>query len=368
MTRPPTVVQSSAQTDPQSRPLFAFGIAIPIGTLGGLIGLGGAEFRLPVLAGTLGYMARQAVALNLAVSLVTVMASLAIRSNTLALTSIIPLLPPMLSMIVGALITAFVGTGLVRRLSNEQLERIILVFLVVIGGMLIIEGFLPQQIPALIPDQLVWRVLTGVLFGLAIGLASSMLGVAGGELIIPTLVFAYGADIKGEEIENPRFYRRDEADLKRIQQLKDAAKNAQRWDDYRRYKKALAHVHERISNRRTNFAHQESRKLVNRYHVIVFEDLAPMEMGRSRGMRKSILDVAWTQFIEMTTVKAEEAGRRVILVDPRNTSKMCSSCGTLAQKQLSDRTHTCPACGLVMGRDHNAALNILHRGLQSLRL
>ncbi len=196
MTRPPTAVPSSAHTDPQSRPLFAFGIAIPIGTLGGLIGLGGAEFRLPVLAGPLGYMARQAVALNLAVSLVTVTAALAIRSSTLALTPIIPLLPPMLAMIVAALITAFVGTGLVGRLSNERLERIILVFLVVIGGMLIIEGFLPQQIPALVPDQPVWRVLTGVLFGLAIGLASSMLGVAGGELIIPTLVFAYGAEIK----------------------------------------------------------------------------------------------------------------------------------------------------------------------------
>ncbi len=196
MARPPTGVQSSAQTDPQNRPLFAFGIAIPIGTLGGLIGLGGAEFRLPVLAGPLGYIARQAVALNLAVSLVTVTASLAIRSSTLALTPIIPLLPPMLAMIAGALITAFVGTGLVGRLSNERLERIILVFLVIIGGMLIIEGFVPQQIPALVPDQPVWRVLTSVLFGLAIGLASSMLGVAGGELIIPTLVFAYGAEIK----------------------------------------------------------------------------------------------------------------------------------------------------------------------------
>lgn len=196
MTRPPAVVQSSAQTDRQNRPLFAFGIAIPIGTLGGLIGLGGAEFRLPVLAGPLGYIARQAVALNLAVSLVTVTASLAIRGSTLSLTPIIVLLPPMLAMIAGALITAFVGTGLVGRLSNERLERVILVFLVVIGGMLIIEGFLPQQIPALVPDHLIWRVLTGVLFGLGIGLASSMLGVAGGELIIPTLVFAYGAEIK----------------------------------------------------------------------------------------------------------------------------------------------------------------------------
>jgi putative transposase len=172
----------------------------------------------------------------------------------------------------------------------------------------------------------------------------------------------------GDEIENPRFYRRDEADLKRVQKLKDAAKNAQRWDENRRRKKALAHIHERIANRRSDFAHQRSRELVDAYQVIVFEDLAPMEMGRSRGMRKSILDVAWNQFISMTVAKAEEAGRRVVLVNPRNTSKLCWSCGELVQKRLSDRIHTCPACGLVMGRDHNAARNILHRGLQTLRL
>ncbi len=171
----------------------------------------------------------------------------------------------------------------------------------------------------------------------------------------------------GEEIANPRFYRRDEADLKRVQKLKDAAKNAQRWDENRRYKKALAHIHERIVNRRSDFAHKRSRELINRYQVIVFEDLAPQEMGRSRGMRKSILDVAWSQFISRTIAKAEEAGRRVVLVNPRNTSKLCSSCGELVQKTLSDRTHSCPHCGLVMGRDYNAALNILHRGLQTLR-
>ncbi|HMP41453.1 MAG TPA: transposase, partial [Roseiflexaceae bacterium] len=114
----------------------------------------------------------------------------------------------------------------------------------------------------------------------------------------------------GDEIDNPRCYRRDEADLKRVQKLKDVAKNAQRWDENRRRKKALAHIHERIANRRADFAHKESRKLVHAYQVIVFEDLAPMEMGRSRGMRKSILDVAWSQFISMTIAKAEEAGRQ----------------------------------------------------------
>jgi putative transposase len=165
-----------------------------------------------------------------------------------------------------------------------------------------------------------------------------------------------------------RFHRRDEADLKRVQKLKDAAKNAQQWDENRRRKKALSHIHERIANRRSAFAHKRSRELVNHYQVIVFEDLAPMEMGRSRGMRKSILDVAWSQFISMTVAKAEEAGLKVVLVNPRNTYMICSSCGELVQKTLSDRTHTCPYCGLIMGRDHNAALNILHRGLQILQL
>src|SRR5262249_50093770 len=106
----------------------------------------------------------------------------------------------------------------------------------------------------------------------------------------------------GEQIENPRFYRRDEADLKRAQKLKDAAKNAQKWEENRHRKKALAHIHERIANRRSDFVHKHSRELVNRYQVIVFEDLASQQMGKSkgRGMRKSILDVAWSQFVSMT--------------------------------------------------------------------
>jgi putative transposase len=93
-----------------------------------------------------------------------------------------------------------------------------------------------------------------------------------------------------------------------------------------------------------------------------------MGASKGRGMRKSIMDVAWNQFISVTVGKAEEAGRSVFLVNPRDTSKMCSHCGKLVEKKLSDRVHTCPHCGLVMDRDKNAALNILHRGLQALRL
>ena len=172
----------------------------------------------------------------------------------------------------------------------------------------------------------------------------------------------------GQKIDNPRFYRRDEADLKQVQRRKDAAKLAQDWTENTKQKGILARIHARIANRRSDFAHKRSRELINTYQVIVFEDLAPMEMGKSCGMRKSILDVAWTQFIGMTVAKAAEAGRRVILVNPRNTTKLCSTCGELVPKTLSVRVHTCPHCGLVLDRDENAALNILQRGLQTLRL
>jgi putative transposase len=67
-----------------------------------------------------------------------------------------------------------------------------------------------------------------------------------------------------------------------------------------------------------------------------------------------------------STYKAESAGRRVVLVNPRNTSKMCSCCGILVEKSLSVRVHSCPVCGLVMDRDQNAAVNILALGLQCL--
>jgi uncharacterized protein len=191
----PNTAQDAPRTVRNRMPL-AFLSAIPIAILGGLIGLGGAEFRLPVLAGPLGYSARKAVPLNLAVSLTTIIASLLIRGRTLPLSPLVPFVPSMLALIGGAVVAAFFGASLSGRLSNEQLERVILVLLLGIGCALIVEGFLPQDVPGLLPDALLWRVVAGIVFGLAIGLVSSLLGVAGGELIIPTMLFAFGADIK----------------------------------------------------------------------------------------------------------------------------------------------------------------------------
>ena len=176
------------------RPLFAFLAALPIALLGGLIGLGGAEFRLPVLAGPLRYAAKQAVPLNLAISLITLATSLVSRAGSIDVGALSALAPAVLAMIAGALITAFLGPALASRISNASLERVILVLLIVIGTALIIEAFLPTETAALVPEGL-WPA-TAFLLGLAIGLVSSLLGVAGGELIIPSFVFAFGAPIK----------------------------------------------------------------------------------------------------------------------------------------------------------------------------
>ena len=189
-------MNQKSEPAPPSRAGLAFLYSVPIGLLGGLIGLGGAEFRLPVLAGPLGYPARQAVPLNLAVSLVTLSAALVARGGALSFAAVLPLWPALLSLIGGAVVSAFFGTALAGRLSNEGLHRVILVLLVGIGGLLIVESFLPDQLPPFVSDAVAWRVAAGVAFGLGIGLVSSLLGVAGGEVIIPTLVYAFGADIK----------------------------------------------------------------------------------------------------------------------------------------------------------------------------
>lgn len=180
---------------PHRSPARAFGFGVPIGALGGLIGLGGAEFRLPVLTGVLGYRPRQAVAVNLAVSLITVVAAAAIRAGTLAWQPVADLLPVAAAMTAGAVLAAYVGIGVVHRIPEDLLRRLILVLLVAIGVALVVEAFLPQTIDGLLGRHGVVELLVAAGFGLAIGAVSSLLGVAGGELIIPTLLFIFGADI-----------------------------------------------------------------------------------------------------------------------------------------------------------------------------
>jgi len=170
----------------------------------------------------------------------------------------------------------------------------------------------------------------------------------------------------GEKIENPRFFRKEEKALAKAQRkLSRVAKGT---PEYAKRRKVIARIHERIANRRRDFAHKLSRRLVNEFQIIVFEKLEVQKMQEEnwRGLNKSIRDAAWLQFRRLTASKAEEAGRCVVEVDPRGTSEKCSGCGVFVPKNPSVRVHECPHCGLILDRDHNAALNILALGLQSL--
>ncbi|QYZ78565.1 transposase [Methanofollis formosanus] len=167
----------------------------------------------------------------------------------------------------------------------------------------------------------------------------------------------------GEKIKNPRFFRTDEKALAKAQRKLSKAEKGT--PERKKARKIVAHIHERIANRRLNFAHQTSRQLVDRFGTIVFEDLNIIKMEKNHHLAKSIADVAWNMFITITESKAEDAGSRVVLVNPRNTSQQCSRCGMIVAKTLSDRVHSCPHCGLVIDRDQNAAINIVRLGLQS---
>lgn len=168
----------------------------------------------------------------------------------------------------------------------------------------------------------------------------------------------------GEVIDNPKFFRRDEKQLAKAQKKHSATKKGSPERVERR--KAVARIHERIANKRRDFAHKESRKLVNQYGVIIFENLNIKGMVKNHCLAKSISDAAWNQLVEYTSYKAANAGRKCIQVNPRNTSKICSGCGEMVEKDLSVRIHNCVGCGLTLDRDRNAAINILTLGLQSL--
>ena len=182
----------------------------------------------------------------------------------------------------------------------------------------------------------------------------------------------------GSTIENPRYYRKAEKKLERLQQSLVRKKRG----SLRRRKavKQVAKAHRKVANQRRDFLHKQSRKLVNDYGLIVFEELQPAHMSKrpkpkqdasgaylpngasaKGGLNKSINDAGWGQFVEYCVCKAANAGRQVLFVNPKYTSQACSGCGQIRKKELSERWHSCD-CGTELDRDHNAALNILALG------
>jgi uncharacterized membrane protein YfcA len=181
---------------PMKRSLISFLFGAPIGAVGGLIGVGGAEYRLPVLAGPLNFSARQAVPLNLTISVVTVSVSLIVRGRTLPLEPVLALVPLLLSLALGASVAAYAGAAYVHRLPEHRLRQIILVLLLAVAVLMIGQAIQSEAALGLLAPSRPFGWLAGVAAGVLIGLVSVTLGVAGGELIIPTLIVIYGVDVK----------------------------------------------------------------------------------------------------------------------------------------------------------------------------
>ncbi|HET7638764.1 MAG TPA: transposase [Ktedonobacteraceae bacterium] len=167
----------------------------------------------------------------------------------------------------------------------------------------------------------------------------------------------------GEAIANPRFFRKEEKALAKVQRKHATLTKGS--PQRRKHRKAVARVHERIAFRRDNFTHQESRTIVNHFGVIAVEDLMVNRMVHNHCLAKSISDAAWSAFFSHLSAKAEEAGRQCIKVNPAYTSQECSRCHHRQSMPLSERTYHCPCCLLSLDRDLNAARNILRLGLQS---
>jgi uncharacterized membrane protein YfcA len=174
---------------------IALGCALVIGGIGGLIGLGGGEFRLPLLVGLIGFTARAAVPMNQILSLITLVTALVVRFHTGALVGVGVFAPAVLALGAGSVTAAWFAARLLVHVSDHRLEGAIAVLLMAIGAVLIGERLLPTGLPALIPADTAAQIVAGVAFGLCIGTAATFLGVAGGELLIPTLIFVFGADI-----------------------------------------------------------------------------------------------------------------------------------------------------------------------------
>ena len=161
----------------------------------------------------------------------------------------------------------------------------------------------------------------------------------------------------GEFFPKQNSYRKAEKRLKTLQRQVSRRKKG----SVRRRKavRLLSNQHEKVANQRKDVAHKVSTRLIQENDLIAHEDLRVANMVQNHCLAKSIQDAGWSMLFQFLRYKAESAGRAVVAVPPAFTSQLCSGCGALVPKKLSERWHTCPHCGLSIQRDVNAAINIL---------
>uniref|UniRef100_UPI002F917384 sulfite exporter TauE/SafE family protein n=1 Tax=Streptomyces sp. NBC_01001 TaxID=2903713 RepID=UPI002F917384 len=176
----------------QSAPLV-FGAGAAIGVLGGMIGLGGAEFRLPLLIGLFGFAALSAVILNKAMSLVVVLVALPARLAAVPAAEVAARWPVAVNLLAGSLLGAWAGASWAVRMRSATLYKVLAALMVLMAAALLVAHTTTLDTLAL---PLWAQVPCGVVAGFGIGVVAAIMGVAGGELLIPTIVLLFGVDIK----------------------------------------------------------------------------------------------------------------------------------------------------------------------------
>ncbi len=170
-----------------------FGAGAAIGVLGGMIGLGGAEFRLPLLIGLFGFAALSAVILNKAMSLVVVLVALPARLVAVPVADVAARWPVAVNLLAGSLLGAWAGASWAVRMRTATLYKVLAALMVLMAAALVLAHTTAFGTLGLPPWE---QIPAGVVAGFGIGVVAAIMGVAGGELLIPTIVLLFGEDIK----------------------------------------------------------------------------------------------------------------------------------------------------------------------------
>ncbi|MFD4428966.1 RNA-guided endonuclease InsQ/TnpB family protein [Nocardia sp. NPDC058497] len=167
----------------------------------------------------------------------------------------------------------------------------------------------------------------------------------------------------GEKITNPRHERADRRKLAKAQRV--LARKVKESNNREKARRKVARIHARITDRRTDFLHKLSTRLIRENQAVAIEDLAVRNMVANHTLARAISDASWRQLRTMLEYKADWYGREVLVVDRWYPStRVCSHCGALGEKlSLGVREWMCRRCGVVHDRDVNAARNILAAGL-----
>ena len=166
---------------------------------------------------------------------------------------------------------------------------------------------------------------------------------------------------EGECFENPKYLRKAQSKLKYVQRKYSKYKG-------KRTKKKLAKLHEDVVNKRKDFLHKLSSKLISENQTIALETLAVKNMVKNHNLAQAISDASWSTFVFMLEYKADWYGKNILRIGQFSpSSKTCSNCGTINKElQLKDREWTCSGCSTVLDRDINAAVNIKSFALKNI--